>query len=130
MENYSINTAHDVYSTFIKPLTGLQLCEACAIGTEANSSRTACISCTTGLTYRSLQTQTSCLPCPANSNCTAIGFSCLVNYKLNSTGNGCEMCPITNRTRVQSSKNCMRFMCFWFDVSFIFKTSWMSIMST
>ena len=101
MENYSINTAHDVYSTFIKPLTGLQLCEACAIRTEANSSRTACISCTTGLTYRSLQTQTSCLPCPANSNCTAIGFSCLVNYKLNSTGNGCEMCPIGQESNLQ-----------------------------
>ena len=67
-------------------------CESCPIGTQSRSDSRNCIYCLAGSTYRSSLTQSSCMPCPLNSNCTATGFTCNSGYEISGDGTGCQQC--------------------------------------
>ena len=67
-------------------------CDQCAIGQESNVGRSACVSCSSGINFRSTLSQTGCQSCPSNSACTNTGFTCNAGYEPTSDGTNCAVC--------------------------------------
>ena len=86
-----------------KSVTGTGDCTTCPNGQESFSNRTNCLNCISGTTYRSSSSQSQCLPCPVNSQCTTTGFTCNAGFKLNSTSNSCDQC---SANQVASGSTC------------------------
>ena len=68
------------------------ICEQCPVGTQSSGDSLSCVSCTAGTNYRSSLTQSTCVACPLNSACTAIGFTCNAGYEPTGDVLGCQLC--------------------------------------
>ena len=78
-------------------------CSDCPIGTQSASNFQSCTACPAAK-YRPSTLYPSCDDCPLFSTCNTTQItSCLLGYKINAAGNGCEQCPIG----AQSSSDCL-----------------------